>query len=88
MNDHQKASDDPRGWQPRFGIGALFLVTLVFCVVAAAGSYLARSIRDGDTTGRLVFVFFIMAGPALLLVAVSLFRSLAIRISRRNNRKR
>jgi hypothetical protein len=80
---HNRRTDTQRPWQPRFGLGGLLLVTLIFCVLAAGGFYLAQSLQSGGVTGYLLFVLFITAGPALLLVAVSLFRQAVEWLNRR-----
>jgi hypothetical protein len=73
-----------RPWQPRFGIGSLLLVMLVFSVMAAAGSYFARSL-DGQTRLRPTFILFTLVAPVALLVVVSVARGLwnCLRGSRR-----
>lgn len=62
----------PRPWQPRFSLGTLLMVMLVICVMAAAGSYLARILRQDGRTGQLTFILFTLAAPMLLMVLVSL----------------
>jgi hypothetical protein len=85
----QRKPPRPNPWQPRFGIAGLLLVTLVFAVVAAAASYLARSYREGGEAGaKFVFLMFILAGPPILLVIVALFRTLLQRYGRRDRRDR
>ncbi len=63
----------PDPWQPRFGIFGLFLVTLVFCVMAASGYYLVQA-QDATHTVRLKFVLFVCACPIILVAVVSLIR--------------
>ena len=66
----------PEPWQPRFGIGSLLMVTLVVSVMAAAGYYLFRVIRQGERQVQLAFVLFTVAGPLLVLLVVSVTRRL------------
>ena len=75
------APNHPKPWQPRFGIGALLLVMLVFCVLAAGAGYLVQGLRSdaGVGSGRpavMVFLLFTLAGPMLLMVVVSIVRAL------------
>jgi hypothetical protein len=60
-------------WQPKFGLATMMLVMLVFCVMAAAGSYLLRAV-DAGTSPRAVFIIFTLAAPVLVVVALSAFR--------------
>ncbi len=69
----------PRPWQPRFSIGTMLLTMLVFAVMAAAGSYLVRALREGDRRFHLVFILLTLAAPMLLVVIVSLLRTLTTR---------
>ncbi len=73
-------------WQPRFSIGALMLATLVCCVAAAAVSYLVRS--GGGRWGVLVFLLITLAGPLVLMVAVSVARAIVEAMNRPRKRKR
>ena len=73
----------PRPWQPRFTIGTLLLVMVVFSVMAAAGSYLMRSLQQGTHRSQLIFVLFTVASPVLLVVIVSLLWKLTAWFSRR-----
>ena len=63
-------------WQPRFSIGSLLLTMLVFAVMASAGGYLVRALREGDRRYQLVFLLITLAAPLLLMVLVSLTRAL------------
>jgi hypothetical protein len=65
----------------------MMLVTLVFCVMAAAGSYLVRAVGGGDVPLRPVFIIFTLAAPALVVVALSLFRQF-LRWLERSGRRR
>lgn len=73
----------PRPWQPRFTIATLMLVMVVCSVMAAAGSYLMRSLQRGTHGSQLTFVLFTVASPVLLLVIVSALWKLANRFTRR-----
>lgn len=73
----------PRPWQPRFTIGTLLLVMAVFSVMAAAGSYLMRSLQQGTHRSQLTFVLFTVASPVLLVVVVSGLWKLTAWFSRR-----
>ena len=70
-------------WQPRFTIGTLLLVMVVFSVMAAAGSYLMRSLQQGTHSSQLIFVLFTVASPVLLVVVVSLLWKITAWFSRR-----
>ena len=70
------AGDRPkRPWQPRFGMGGLFLVLLVVSVMAAAGSYLARtawfSAPGQGKSSHFAFLLIVLAAPTLLMVTVA-----------------
>lgn len=73
-------------WQPRFTIAGLMLATLVCCVAAAGVSYLVRS--GGGKWGVLVFLLITLAGPLVLMVAVSLAKALADVMNRAGKRRR
>ncbi|MFO0903399.1 MAG: hypothetical protein U0939_10385 [Pirellulales bacterium] len=53
----------------------MLLVTFVFCVIASAGYYLARTLQGGQNA-RLAFTLFTLAAPVVLVVVVSIFYSL------------
>ena len=76
-------SEVPRPWQPRFTIGTMLLVMVVFSVMAAAGSYLMRSLQQGTHGSQLIFVLFTVASPVLLVVVVSLLWKITAWFSRR-----
>jgi hypothetical protein len=61
----------------------MLLVMVVFSVMAAAGSYLMRSVREGTRSAQLTFLLFTLAAPVLLVVIVSVLRELAVRLRRR-----
>ena len=66
----------PGGWQPRFGLGSMLLMMLVFSVMAASGFYFIQAL-SGNRGAQLAFILFTLATPLLLVVVVSLVRSLA-----------
>jgi small-conductance mechanosensitive channel len=81
-----RASPPPatRGpWQPRFSIGSLLLTMLVFAVMASAGGYLVRALREGDRWYQLVFLLITLAAPLLLMVLVSLTHAAVTRRRKR-----
>ena len=57
----------------------MLLTMLVFSVMAAAGSYLVRALREGDRRFHLIFILLTLAAPMFLLVVVSLIRAVVIR---------
>ena len=69
---------------PQFTIGGMLLVTFVFCVIASAGYYLARTLQGGQNA-RLAFTLFTLAAPVVLVVFVSIAYSL-LRPRRRRSR--
>lgn len=71
MNEN---SNVPRPWQPRFSIALMMLLMLIVCVMAAAGSYFARSFRDNTNSSRLIFILFTLVGPMLLMILVGIVR--------------
>ena len=81
-SDSNPQGEVPRPWQPRFSLGGLFLVMLVFSVMAAAGSYFFRFLRGGREF-QLSFILFTLAAPALLVVIVSLTLGLLKWLGRR-----
>ena len=82
-NEHQPNPDVPRPWRPRYGIGGLLLAMLVFSVMAAAGSYMVRSLREEGRSAHLAFILFTLASPMLLLVVVSVVRQIIAWLNRR-----
>jgi hypothetical protein len=59
---------------PRFGIGLLFLITLLIAVAAAAVGGLMRGGED-----RPFFVLFTLIAPGLTLILISLWQQLTRR---------
>ena len=77
MTAPSDTSRDPKSrppWQPRFGIGGMLLVMLVFGFMASLGYYLARAL-SGDAVSHIAFFFLTLAAPVLLVVAVSAGRA-------------
>lgn len=81
--DDPTQSNVPEPWRPRFTISTLLMVMSVFCVMAAAGSYLVRSLSGRRGAGVLVFILFTLAAPMLLMVLISILRYIVIWINRR-----
>jgi len=63
-----------RRWQFRFGIAEIMMITLIFCVMAAAGNYLRSSIENGS--GRAVFSIFTLVSPMALILVLSAYTAL------------
>lgn len=61
----------PRRRPPQFALLGLFTVTLVCSFTSAGAYYLVRSI-NGETDSQLIGMLFVLAGPMLLMVVVSL----------------
>lgn len=81
--DHQPTPNVPEPWRPRFGIGALLMVTFVFSVMGAAGFYFVRSLGESGRSAHLTFILFTLAAPILLMVVVSVIRRIAVWLTRR-----
>lgn len=69
----------------RFGLGPIFLITVLVCVMAASGYYLVNADwklegADVETNAPLplLFVLFTLSVPCLLVVVISIL----VRISR------
>jgi hypothetical protein len=73
-SDRSPNPEVPRPWQPRFSIFTLLMLMLVCSVMAAAGSYLVRSLNQVGRSAHLVFILFTLSAPMLLMVAVSILR--------------
>lgn len=76
-------SDGPRPWQPRFSIRTLLMVMMVCSVMAAAGSYLVRSLDQAGRFSHLVFILFTLSAPMLLMVVISVLRQVFAWLNRR-----
>lgn len=60
---------------PQFNLLGLMVVTLI-CSVASAGVYYLMKAEANEAGMRLTALLFILAGPMLLLVLVSIFIAL------------
>jgi len=81
-DEHQPDPDVPQPWRPRYGIGGLLMVMLVFSVMAAAGSYMVRGLKEEGRSAHLVFILFTLAAPMLLMVVVSVIRHIVAWLNR------
>ena len=72
----------PEPWRPRFGIGAMLLLMLVFCVMSTAGFYLVQGIR-GSGSFQLAFILLTLTAPLFLVVIVSVLRQVILWLNRR-----
>jgi hypothetical protein len=88
MQDEQQTPPQyrPPPWQPRFSIFSLMLTTLVVAVSAAGIGYLVRA--GSGNRGKLVFALIILAGPMLLIVAVSLLRTATLYFQQPRKRRK
>ena len=66
----------------RFTVGKLLLIMLVVCMAAAGLSYLVRADQGDAPEAKLVFILFTLSSPVLLMIIVSVIRS----ISSKNDR--
>ena len=64
----------PARWQFRFGIAEIMMITMIFCVMAAAGNYLRSAIGNGS--GRAVFSIFTLVSPMALILVLSTYTAL------------
>jgi hypothetical protein len=71
--------------RPQFSIGGLLMLMVVCSVMAAAGSYLVRSLQRPGGSSRLVFVLFTLVAPIVLMIAVSLIRQATLWLNRRRS---
>jgi ABC-type bacteriocin/lantibiotic exporter with double-glycine peptidase domain len=78
MNQEEKREPAlvPRPWQPRFSIAGMLMLMLIVCVMAAAGSYFARALRDDSRPAHLVFLLMTLAAPMMLMIVVSILRQI------------
>ena len=74
--DEPNDSDVPEPWRPRFSISTLLMVMSVFCVMAAAGSYLVRSLKLLCPTLGKVRIAQVLARAGLHLGATTVGRML------------
>lgn len=61
---------------PQFSMLGMFVVMLV-CSMASAGAYYLVRADGDDPSFKLIALLFLLAGPMLLMVAVSLLVALA-----------
>lgn len=74
------AEEQPAGRPWRYGLGFLFLLTVVASVAAAGASYAVRGIMQGTLFH---FLLFILAAPLLLVVGLSTAMALGKWLKRR-----
>lgn len=72
----QQPSEPPP--KPQFSILGMFVVMLI-CSMASAGAYYLVRADGNDPSNKLIALLFLLAGPMLLMVAVSLLLALASR---------
>jgi hypothetical protein len=66
----------------------MLMVMVVCSFMAAAGSYLVRSLDQAGRFPHLVFILFTLAAPMLLMVAISILRQIFTWLdSRRSGRQ-
>lgn len=70
-----------RPWQPRFTILGMMLTTLVIAVAAAGVGYLVRNQGKGRF-GHLMFLLITLASPLVVVIAVSIVRTIIVHTSR------
>ena len=80
----EPAAEGPTSW-PRYGIGSMMLVTVIFAVMAASARQLVVAVRHGSSP-KAFFVIFTLAAPMLAVVAISVFRQVASWLSRQVRR--
>jgi hypothetical protein len=73
----------PEPWRPRFGLIELLLVTLIFCMLAAAIFYWSRGLEQGGHY-RLAFVLITVTAPLLAVVAIGAVRLIRELLTRRD----
>lgn len=71
----QEPTASPR---PQFSMLGMFVVMLVCSMASAGAFYLVRADGD-DPSFKLIALLFLLAGPMLLMVAVSLLLALSSR---------
>lgn len=68
----EKPNSSP--WLPQFGIAEMMMTMLIFCVMAAGGSYFRSASENGRA--RAVFVIFTLASPVALVLIMSAYVAL------------
>ena len=63
-------------WLPQFGIAEMMLAMLIFCVMAAAGSYWRSAAMSNKSSGKAVFVIFTLCSPVALVMLMSAYVAL------------
>ena len=67
---------------PRFGIGGILLLTIVFAVMGAAMRQFVLAVQRGSSP-RAVFVIFTLAAPIIVVAFLGSFHRLLIWMGRR-----
>ncbi|MEX0794297.1 MAG: hypothetical protein WD045_14270 [Pirellulaceae bacterium] len=75
-------------WRPRFGIGALMLITFIFCAVFTMAYYTSVSPSSGIFSSRFTFIFITLALPMLLLTVLSGTRAVLLWMDKMHRRRR
>lgn len=70
------APEKPAPPRPQFSILGMFVVMLI-CSMASAGAYYLVRADGNDPSNKLIALLFLLAGPMLLMVVVSLLVALA-----------
>lgn len=70
----QKKPHGSQPWLPRFGIAEMMLAMMIFCVMAAGGSYYRSAVEN--SRGKAVFVIFTLASPVALVLIMSAYVSM------------
>ena len=81
MQPSQRPTAPRPPWQPRFGLGTLMLVMLIFSVMGSAGYYLVRSTQMGRSY-QMAFIIVTLVAPLMLMIVLSNLRSLLNRRDR------
>lgn len=73
-------------WRPRFGIGAIMLLTFICAAMSAMGFYALNPSANGLFSNRFAFIFVTLAAPMLLLSLLSVGREL-LRVWEKQSRR-
>lgn len=69
---NQPTSPPPTpGWQPRFSLFTMMLITVLVCILAAGAGYLVRALQRDDGSSQSTFVIFIVAAPVVVVVILA-----------------